>query len=74
MMLRTSPDAAWRRMPSPRRPPHDHVVGLLQVAQHVLGYQPSLNVIRMLEPLPAIVVEGEREAEQHLLVRGVRKA
>ena len=71
MMLRTSPDAAWRRMPSPRRPPHDHVVGLLQVAQHVLGYQPNLS---MLEPLPAIVVEGEREAEQHLLVRGVRKA
>jgi hypothetical protein len=55
-------------------PPYDHVVGLLQVAQHVRGYQPSLNVIRMLEPLPAIVVEGEREAEQHLLVRGVRKA
>jgi transposase len=44
------------------------------MAQHVLGYQPSLNVIRMLEPLPAIVVEGEQEAEQHLLVRGVRKA
>jgi hypothetical protein len=37
----------------------------------MLGYQPRLDVVGMLEPLPAIVVEGERETEEHLLVRGV---
>jgi hypothetical protein len=37
----------------------------------VLGHQPRLDVVRMLEPLPAIVVAGEREAEQQLLVRGI---
>jgi hypothetical protein len=37
----------------------------------VLGYQPRLDVVSVLEPLPAIVVEDEREAEQQLLVRGI---
>src|ERR1700756_4669078 len=36
-------------MPRLRRPPHDHVVGLLSIAQQVLGHQPRLGVVSMLD-------------------------